>query len=326
MSIASSPDRFLDRHFRVSKRYPCPVCGKPDYCVVSRDGKYALCQRVPSDRPSGKAGYYHKLYGSQPRVNTDLPRIKPTDPRAAPEIINNAYTSLLKILTLSPPHLNNLLSRGLTHGQIQALMYKTLPARNRDWIIRDLMHAGVVLDGVPGFWRKAGYMGYESTQWQLAGQAGILVPVRDRQRKIAGIQIRCDNSSHGKYQWLSSVSKPYGTSSGAHIHIAIPSQTDPSEIWITEGSIKADIAALKLNRVVLAVPGVGSYAGVFPIIQELKPQRVIIALDMDKSANPMVKECETHLIIRLLNLKIRTFRADWNSQFKGLDDFLARGL
>ena len=38
---------------RVTKRNPCPVCGKPDWCLISEDGKAAICARIESDRPAG---------------------------------------------------------------------------------------------------------------------------------------------------------------------------------------------------------------------------------------------------------------------------------
>jgi hypothetical protein len=31
---------------RVSRTHPCPVCGKPNWCLVSADGTAAICQRV----------------------------------------------------------------------------------------------------------------------------------------------------------------------------------------------------------------------------------------------------------------------------------------
>lgn len=50
---------------RVSKQYPCPVCGKPDWCLISRDDaaspSRAICKRVESARPWGSAGYLHEL-------------------------------------------------------------------------------------------------------------------------------------------------------------------------------------------------------------------------------------------------------------------------
>ena len=86
--------------------------------------------------------------------------------------------------------------------------------------------------------------------------------------------------------------------------------------------MKADIAALKLGRLVLAVAGVGNWPGVIPIIRELKPKRVIIAFDMDKVSNPSVKLHSDALTACLIKRGIPTFEADWDTHFKGLDDLL----
>ena len=51
---------------KVSRREPCPVCGKPDWCVVSNDGGTAICFRVESDRPHGKGGWVHVLKRTLP--------------------------------------------------------------------------------------------------------------------------------------------------------------------------------------------------------------------------------------------------------------------
>ena len=46
---------------RVSRRHPCPVCRKTDWCGYSEDGRLAICMRVPSDRPTRNGGYLHRL-------------------------------------------------------------------------------------------------------------------------------------------------------------------------------------------------------------------------------------------------------------------------
>ena len=53
----------LDDYERVSRSRPCPVCGKPDWCLVSRDDpanpSRAICQRIDSRRRWGEAGCLH---------------------------------------------------------------------------------------------------------------------------------------------------------------------------------------------------------------------------------------------------------------------------
>jgi len=48
---------------RVTKTDPCPVCGKPDWCLVADDGSAAICQRIEDDsvKQCGDAGWLHIL-------------------------------------------------------------------------------------------------------------------------------------------------------------------------------------------------------------------------------------------------------------------------
>lgn len=57
------PDDFDDRRFRPSKETPCPICGKPDWCLSDRE-TWALCQRTESKDRYGKAGWLHLLNGA----------------------------------------------------------------------------------------------------------------------------------------------------------------------------------------------------------------------------------------------------------------------
>lgn len=51
----------------VSKREPCPVCHKPDWCTLSNDGMMCVCKRVPSPHPAKSGqGWVHVLI-EQPR-------------------------------------------------------------------------------------------------------------------------------------------------------------------------------------------------------------------------------------------------------------------
>jgi len=47
---------------RVSKASPCPVCGRPDWCLVAADGSVAICQRVADGAvKKTNAGWLHRL-------------------------------------------------------------------------------------------------------------------------------------------------------------------------------------------------------------------------------------------------------------------------
>ncbi len=80
---------------RVSRKSPCVICGKPDWCSRSKDGTTAFCPRVKSDRPAGN-GFLHKLADDwiPPRyLPISAPRSKPNrDWRALAEKYRRAMT------------------------------------------------------------------------------------------------------------------------------------------------------------------------------------------------------------------------------------------
>ena len=59
-----------DDYVPVRKDRPCPICGRADWCLVSRDDlenpSKAICARIESPRRWGEAGYLHILH-EQPR-------------------------------------------------------------------------------------------------------------------------------------------------------------------------------------------------------------------------------------------------------------------
>lgn len=55
----------LDKYVRVTRSRKCPVCKRPDWCLVARDGSGAICARVASTKRMGEAGWLHGV-GSPP--------------------------------------------------------------------------------------------------------------------------------------------------------------------------------------------------------------------------------------------------------------------
>jgi len=55
---------------RVTKREPCPICGKPDWCMVAITGEVCICQRVDqgAEKHLGDAGWLHRLKDRPARI------------------------------------------------------------------------------------------------------------------------------------------------------------------------------------------------------------------------------------------------------------------
>ena len=69
MSILPTNDRPEKGFAPVSASHPCPICGKPDWCLISVDGTVAICQRTEagSVKRCGDAGWLHRLSEPAPR-------------------------------------------------------------------------------------------------------------------------------------------------------------------------------------------------------------------------------------------------------------------
>ena len=54
---------------RVSSAHPCPICEKPDWCLVATDGSVAICARVEGSKRCGDSGWLHRLTISPPGIH-----------------------------------------------------------------------------------------------------------------------------------------------------------------------------------------------------------------------------------------------------------------
>jgi hypothetical protein len=181
--------------------------------------------------------------------------------------------------------------------------------------------------GIPGFFQA------QRGGWVLGGKPGILIPVRDQEGRIQGLQVRVadHDAEGGRYRWLSSNEKPGGASSGVPMHVARPVGGLRQElVWVTEGPLKADVSAHYLGATVLGVAGVVNWHDVPKFVQPLSrpgaPAQVVVAYDADAQENAQVAESRKALVSALLAVHAIVSLAIWPmSQGKGLDDVLKSG-
>jgi hypothetical protein len=75
----------FSRMLRVNKNNLCPICERPDWCLVAEDGSAAICSRISegSTKKAGDAGWLHIL------IDRPLPqRRKYVKPRKATPVID----------------------------------------------------------------------------------------------------------------------------------------------------------------------------------------------------------------------------------------------
>ena len=63
---------------RVSREMPCPVCEKPEWCLVAPDGSAAICARIESAKRCGEAGWLHRR--AEPVKGAPPPKCNPAGP------------------------------------------------------------------------------------------------------------------------------------------------------------------------------------------------------------------------------------------------------
>lgn len=226
------------------------------------------------------------------------------------------YRALLQKLPLASDHQKNLLNRGLNHETIYINEYRTTPLVGTKALADQLLAEGHALDGVPGFYRKG-------EQWSFVPeQRGILIPVRDLQGRIQGLQLRRDNVHKRKFRWISSASYQGGCRAEGWTHLKGPPQ---EKIILIEGPLKADVVHQLTGQTVLAVPGVNALTQLektLLALKELGVQHIMTAFDMDFLSNPHVQSGYDALTQRLMALGFRYGTYLWNPEYNGLDDYL----
>jgi hypothetical protein len=322
----------------VSASRCCPVCGKPDWCRVSADGVLCACRRQdrhPSlgagERKTDQSGGEYWLYRlvareAQSGGAWQPPRYSMADgkgERAAPDTLHRVYSALLDRLPLMPQHKANLEIRGLKVGQ-KAAGYRSL-GRQRARAAHDLVKAGLeeLLPRVPGFHvqEKNG-----RRFWSLTGMGGLLVPVRDSQRRIVALLTRLDEppAGKGKYRYFSSKQKG-GPGPGAPVHFPLFTG-DTATVRVTEGALKADIATALSGMLTIGLPGVSMWQRAAKALRQVRARTARLSFDADARTNRHVAGALCRLAQHLLEHGFTVEVERWNpADGKGIDDALAAG-
>lgn len=294
-------------------RVDCPFCGDTGrHMYVNAERGLYHCFRC------GASG---RLSEGSPSLAAVRTRVSTEEPAPLARVAA-AYEALLNVLNLSHAHKEHLMSpkRGMSGAEIAERGYRTLPDIGRT-VIASRVSSAASVKGVPGFYK------HSSGMWCLAGPSGILIPVRAFDGRIWGIQVRRDKSAGGsRYVWLSSAGKEGGTPARARYHVAYPKVSErrlTNRVWLTEGPLKADIAASRLGDVVVAVPGVNCWksTGVIKALRQAGVRDVVLAFDSDARTNPNVgKALDEVLSVLVKSFYVRV--AVWDEEYKGIDDAL----
>ena len=233
------------------------------------------------------------------------------------DIRDETYRALLGKLSLASDHKLGLLARGFTEEEIIRRGYKSMPVAGNAALARRLLAEGKYLSGVPGFYHT------EEGRWSFVHEKrGILIPARDPDGKIQGLQLRMDNESKRKFRWISSIGKQDGTKAECWTHLAGQPQ---HTVILTEGPMKADVIHHLTGDTVLAVPGVNSLTHLEETLVYLKEHgtsHIMTAFDMDYLTNPNVDSGYARLreILSRVGMQYGTYL--WDPQYKGLDDYI----
>jgi len=315
---------------------PCPNCDTEQgkHLNIHLEKDVFRCPRCDS-----KGGVFdlYALFTGLPRdsvlanlrsrmvSNSVPPRPRPTpappveSPCADIAVRDATYRALLAKLSLASDHQHNLTNRGLSPEVIARNGYRTTPLVSGKALSKQLLDEGHTLAGVPGFYMKDG-------QWSFVPeQRGILIPVRDVEGRIQGLQVRRDNAVKRKFRWISSASYTDGCCAEGWTHFVGPPR---EKIILIEGPLKADVVCHLTGHSVLAVPGVNALTHLektLLVLRKLGVRHIMSAFDMDFLQNPHVQSGYEALTQKLMALGFRYGTYLWNPDYNGLDDYVWEG-
>lgn len=304
---------------RASKKNPCVICGKTG-CAFNNT--IVICRRVSigSHKTTTTGDYLH--FRNDDFGPSHIPMSTPIEePKASAEIISKVYESLLDCLVLTDKHTRDLEARGLTPKDIVRNRYRSAPTKEDAKVVCKYLGGLYDLDYVPGF-----YSDEEGIRRLNIKGSALFIPYRSPTGIIRGMQLRPDRGA-SKYFWFSSNDMWKGAASGSYAHYAGVDESK-TEIYITEGGLKADCIFSLSGAMVVAMAGVNAvnYDTLMKEIKDNLPTvtQVVLAFDIDWKTNLHVKDA----LLRLTTTAQNYFKVEveeWTPKLgKGYDDKLLK--
>jgi hypothetical protein len=324
------------------KHEDCEVCGHRGWCTHTEDdrGLLVMCMRPEASAhpglvyqkiiADGSCAYFVRPDGDGEPGGEKVGRTSPNGkgnghrPAADAATRSGAYDALLDVLGLSAGHRAQLERRGLSGADIDAGRYQTLPDDGRDRLAakvreRSGLDSAALLE-VPGFVKN------DSGLLEVAGRAGLVIPVMDPGGKIGGCQLRPDDPGKGgKYVWLTSA--PWGGPSAvASAHVPPGAAGEHGMVRLTEGPLKAHIATAMSGIPTVGIAGCGAWRRALPVLEALGAKTVRLAYDADYRRNPTVCGGLCNATRGLVAAGYAVELEWWDASLgKGIDDVLAAG-
>lgn len=180
-------------------RQPCLVCGSTGNCMISEDGKTAVCTRVESDVVFSKRNlsYVHPLDGDKVSLKGST-KTYATRKKFDDYVLSHHFNALINDSTtaIRPEHIAHFANvRKIGAETIAIRGYSSYP--EKPWetaknVLGQLFDNPAFKDksfkqGLPGFYLD------KYNNWTMVRHQGFLIPYRDLHNQIVGFQIRNDN-------------------------------------------------------------------------------------------------------------------------------------
>lgn len=325
---------------RSSFETTCPVCEKSFSISIEKESCNCFHCGFHAGKIDMYGAYRHLSHKEAVAEITGMQKgtmgravIAPPAPVNMPKLVNmasvatrhEAYTALLQELPLISAHKEKLLKRGLSVEAIRDNGYASTPVgkEEAERIVRSLLSKGIILDGVPGFYKVYG------SYHMVTCPSGIMIPVRGcgEGRRIQSMQYRLDRAGDKrKYRTFSSSRYDGGSKSSTFVHYT--GGMKANRLFLTEGPLKADVAHHLTGEGFLAVTGVSALAYLPAYLQSLRDKqglrKVFMAFDMDYRENALVKESLEKAKMMVESCGITAIQVDWDPIDKGIDDRLLR--